>query len=159
MQLRRLTDADHDAVRRILLAAYADHLHEESDYAEDLTDLGRRDREAEVWVAVEDDRVVGTVTICPPGSPWREIATDDEGEFRMLAVDPALQGRGLGRALSELVVAEFRRRALAGVALSSTVSMTGAHRLYESLGFVRDPARDWVPAPHVELIAYRLELS
>ena len=49
-----------------------------------------------------DDRVVGVVTYCPPGSPWREIGRDDEGEFRMLAVDPAAQGIGAGTALARL---------------------------------------------------------
>jgi hypothetical protein len=36
--------------------------------------------------------------------------------------------------------------------------MTAAHRLYESLGFVRDPARDWAPVPGVDLLAYRLDV-
>ena len=51
-----------------------------------------RDREAEVWVAASTTHAVGLVTFCPPGSPWREIGREDEGEFRMLAVDPAAQG-------------------------------------------------------------------
>lgn len=158
MQVRRLTPADHEAVARLLLAAYADHVAEEADYAEQLVDLDRRDREAEVWVALDGDDVVGTVTLCPLGSAWREIATDDEGEFRMLAVDPAAHGRGHGRTLSTWVVDELRRRGFGSVVLSSSTTMTTAHRLYESLGFERDPARDWSPTPHVDLLAYRLEL-
>ena len=74
----------------------------EDDYRERLHDVATRDAQAEVWVAVVDDRVVGVVTYCPPGSPWREIGRDDEGEFRMLAVDPAAQGSGAGTALARL---------------------------------------------------------
>jgi hypothetical protein len=37
--------------------------------------------------------------------------------------------------------------------------MTRAHRLYESFGFVRDPALDWVPVPDIPLLGFRLELS
>jgi hypothetical protein len=42
----------------------------------------------------------------------------------------------------------------------STPSVAQApHRLYESIGFVRDPARDWSPVPRVELFAYVLLLD
>ncbi|WP_139980779.1 GNAT family N-acetyltransferase [Nocardioides litoris] len=156
--IRRIAPADHEEAAAALLAAYADHIRAEPAYAERLADLGSRDREAEVWVAADGPQVLGTVTFCPPGSPYREVARDDEGEFRMLAVHPAAQGRGVGRALTELALTESRRRGFAAVALSSTTTMTTAHRLYESLGFVRDPARDWTPAPGVDLLVYRLEL-
>ena len=36
--------------------------------------------------------------------------------------------------------------------------MTAAHRLYERLGFVRAPDRDWGPVPGVDLVAFRKEL-
>ena len=44
------------------------------------------------------------------------------------------------------------------VVLSSLAQMAGAHRLYEGLGFVRVPHRDWSPHPGVDLVAYSLEL-
>jgi hypothetical protein len=36
--------------------------------------------------------------------------------------------------------------------------MASAHRIYERLGFVRTPERDWQPMPGVQLITYRLHL-
>jgi hypothetical protein len=36
--------------------------------------------------------------------------------------------------------------------------MTAAHRLYERLGFMRAPERDWKPVPEVRLISYELAL-
>jgi GNAT superfamily N-acetyltransferase len=163
VQPRRLRPDDLDQVRQVLRDSYADHVRVEPSYLDELTDLERRDREAEVWVVdgVVDgeSRAVGTVTICPTGSPYREIARDGELEFRMLAVSPAAQGQGAGRALSELVVEEARRRGYAAVALSTTPTMTTAHRLYESQGYVRDPDRDWSPHPGVDLRVYRLELT
>ena len=36
--------------------------------------------------------------------------------------------------------------------------MKVAHRLYESMGFVRDPARDWQVAEDFMLYAFRLDL-
>ena len=51
-------------------------------------------------MAVDDDgTLLGSVTSCPPGSPWRELSVEGEGEFRMLAVAPAARGRGVGEAL------------------------------------------------------------
>ena len=98
------------------------------------------------------------MTVCPAGSPWREIGRDGEGEFRMLAVAPEAQGQGVGMALAEMVVERFRSEGARGIALSSLESMAGAHRIYDRLGFHRDPERDWSPAPGVHLIAYHLEL-
>jgi hypothetical protein len=36
--------------------------------------------------------------------------------------------------------------------------MTPAHRIYERLGFVRAPDRDWEPEPGIRLVAYLLAL-
>jgi hypothetical protein len=43
--------------------------------------------------------------------------------------------------------------------LSSLEEMHTAHRIYERMGFRREPGRDWTPAPGVLLIAYRLDLA
>jgi ribosomal protein S18 acetylase RimI-like enzyme len=125
-------------------------------YVAKLADTARRAREAEVWVAVEDDRVLGSVTFAQPGSPYREIARDDEGEFRMLAVDPAARGRGVGKALVELCLRRSRELGYAGVRMSTMDKMTSAHRVYERLGFTRMPDDDWSPEPGVALLAYGL---
>ena len=36
--------------------------------------------------------------------------------------------------------------------------MTTAHRIYERLGFVRLPTRDWSPIAGVDLYAFALDL-
>jgi ribosomal protein S18 acetylase RimI-like enzyme len=135
---------------------------DEAGYVDKLRDAPARDREAELWVATvsdTDDTVLGSVTVCPDGSPWREIARGDEGEFRMLAVAPQAQGQGVGAALVELCVNRFREVGAPGVVLSTLPSMHAAHRLYERHGFVRAPERDWSPAPGVDLVAYYLDLA
>ncbi|MFA6298381.1 MAG: GNAT family N-acetyltransferase [Nocardioides sp.] len=159
MQLRRATPDDHAVVGRVTVAAYAPFLSQDGPdtaYVEHLADAAGRDRDAELWVAEESGRVLGSVTICTVGSPWRELARPGEGEFRMLSVDPDAQGRGVGRALVDLTLQRFRDAGAAAVVLCSMKEMTGAHRLYERVGFERDPARDWSPLPGVELLAYLL---
>src|SRR5262245_718379 len=162
MHLRRARPEDYDAIGQVTLAAYAPMLGTtEASYAEQLRNAEARDLQAELWVAVgpDDRELLGTVTICRDGSPWREIATADEGEFRMLAVAPQAQGQGIGEALVRHVLDRFREEGATAVALSTTPGMAAAHRLYERLGFARCPERDWSPLPGVELISYRLELA
>lgn len=157
--VRRATSDDYLAAGAVTLAAYQPFLlGPDDDYAARLLDAASRDSEAELWVAEAGTELVGCVTLCPPGSPWREIARDDEGEFRMLAVSPTAQGRGVGRALVQHVLDRFRADGAAAVALSSLASMAAAHRLYERLGFTRLPERDWRPLPEIDLIAFRKEL-
>jgi len=162
VEIRRARADELESVGRATVAAYAAYLDEssESDYVTHLRDAARRDREAELWVAVDDDgTVLGSVTACPEGSPWRELSHEGEGEFRMLAVDPAAQGRGVGKALVTHVVDGFRAQGAHAVVICSMTTMEPAHRVYQRLGFTRDPASDWSPVPGVDLVAFRLDLE
>lgn len=162
VRLRRATPADHEAVGEVTVAAYADFtLGPDDPYVARLRDAASRDREAELWVATTDDtdEVVGNVTVCPPGSPWRELAGPDEGEFRMLAVAPQARGSGVGEALARHALARAADHGATSVVLSSLSEMSGAHRLYARLGFERVPARDWAPVPGVQLIAFHKRLD
>lgn len=155
MELRRIRPEEHEAAGDVCVAAYEPFFTgAEDDYRRRLHDVATRDAQAEVWVAVRDDKVAGVVTYCPPGSPWREIGRDHEGEFRMLAVDPAAQRSGVGAALARLCEARAREDGATGMALSSLAAMSAAHRVYERLGYARDPGRDWSPVPGVELLAF-----
>lgn len=134
-------------------------MHRVGDYADSLRDVDTRVKHADVLVAVDDDgTILGSVTNVPDGGEYGEIARDDEAEFRMLAVAPEAQGRGAGTALVRACVDDARRRGKSGIVLSTGPWMTVAHRMYERLGFVRDPARDWTPVPGIVLLAYRLDL-
>jgi ribosomal protein S18 acetylase RimI-like enzyme len=111
-----------------------------------------------VAVGSADGTVLGTVTLAAPGSSFNEVSEPGEAEVRMLAVSPESQGGGVGEALMRQCVVRARELGLRALALSTQPGMHAAHRIYERMGFVRTPDRDWSPLPGVDLITYRLEL-
>ncbi|MEV5318388.1 GNAT family N-acetyltransferase [Streptomyces sp. NPDC052687] len=187
--IRPVTPAEYDAVAELTAQAYLrDGLLDfgESDaYLHELRDVAKRAAAAEVLVAVakeqgrtaeqgvrltegseraaeEGERVVGGVTFVPSGGPMADIAGPGEAEIRMLAVAHEARRRGVGAALVRACV--DRARATPGcvrVVLSSQRAMRSAHRVYERLGFVRTPGRDWNPLPELDditLLTYELTL-
>ena len=155
-ELRRAREDEWAAVGRLTAGAYlADGAMEADDpYYDVLRDAASRAREADLWVAVDEhDELLGTVTWCPPGSTYRELAGSDESEFRTLAVAPAGRGQGVGEALVRHCLQLATEAGSRSVVISTAQWMTTAHRLYRRLGFDRAPERDWWPRPDVRLLA------
>lgn len=154
--------ADFPEVRRITRDAYlrAGHFAADHPYMSVLEDVEHRAEHAEVWVAEAARKMVAAVTLTFAGQPYSEIARDGELEFRMLAVDPAHQGGGVGRAVVREIVEHARQLPdVEAISITSARFMGPAHRLDESLGFRRAPERDWyVPGEDVLLWVFRLEL-
>ncbi len=102
------------------------------------------------------------MTLAASGSPYAHIARGDEIEVRMLTVDPAARGRGVGEALVRAAAEWVREQGYPALVLS-VVSDDGPrapHRLYERVGFVRDRSRDYVGdwVPHPQMWCYVLEV-
>jgi ribosomal protein S18 acetylase RimI-like enzyme len=155
--------SDLAVIGDLTVAAYtADGVLSDDDpYAAHLRDATTRAHEAELYVAeLEDqpDTVAGTVTFCPQGSAWSELAGPGEGEFRMLAVAPGSRRRGVAEALVGVCLQRSVELGYSAVVLSSLPVQQPAHRIYERLGFQRTPDLDWSPTEGVELLAFRREL-
>ncbi|WP_336885542.1 GNAT family N-acetyltransferase [Arthrobacter sp. FW306-07-I] len=121
--------------------------------------MEHRAEHAEMWVAETTGNVVAAVTLTFTGQPYSEIARDGELEFRMLAVDPAHQGGGVGRAVALIVEHARLLSGIEAISITSATFMERAHALYEPQGFRRAPERDWyVPAEDVLLWVFRLGL-
>jgi ribosomal protein S18 acetylase RimI-like enzyme len=52
-----------------------------------------------------------------------------------------------------------RELGLTRVVMSTQAGMVHAHRIYERLGFIRTPERDWSPVPGIDLMTYAVELT
>ncbi len=122
-----------------------------SPYEATLRDAAGRATSSIVLVAVRGAEVVGSATICVAGAPEHEIGRDDEVEFRFLAVRPDAWRTGVGEALVTAIDDHARATGAATAVLSVRDINPGARRMYERLGFVAVPDRDWSPRPGVEL--------
>jgi ribosomal protein S18 acetylase RimI-like enzyme len=159
--IRPAHDEELAAVGALTFDAYAadGFITPDDDYAAELRDAAARAREAELYVALDEDgSLVGTVTYCPEGSTYREVAGPGEGEFRMLAVALGARGRGVAESLVRMCVERSVELGYAALVLSSMSSQEQAHRLYGRVGFRRTPDLDWRPVPSVDLLAFRLDL-
>jgi ribosomal protein S18 acetylase RimI-like enzyme len=158
LEIRPAAPAEYPRVGDLCVAAYAPFVADDHIYVETLRDAAGRAAQAKLLVAAEHGEVLGTVTFVPDGGPLGEIAAPHEAEFRMLAVEPAAQGRGVGTALTRHVLDASRRAGKEQVVCSSLAAMRSAHRIYERMGFRRVPARDWSPVPGVDLIAFAAQV-
>jgi ribosomal protein S18 acetylase RimI-like enzyme len=162
LEIRRVRPAEHARVGELTVAAYGalpvDHLWD--GYDDEIRAVSERVETADVLVAVLDGVVVGAVTyVSDPSSPWLEWSEPGEAQIRLLGVDPAAQGHGVGAALVGACVARARDQGLTLI-LHTTNHMPAAQRLYSRLGFTRRPDRDVsdYEAEHdVSFMAYTLD--
>ena len=145
VRVRPFTPADAARVGQLTLAGYDTYGRIEGAYRAALADpVQRVDGCTELLVAELDGEVVGTVTFVLPGDREWESRPDPEGDagFRVLAVDPAAEGHGVGRALVAACIAAARARDRHRMLIVTMAWMHRAHRLYEGLGFQRRPDLD-----------------
>ena len=128
-------------------------------YTSELADVAGRASRAELLVVRDDNgHVVGSVALVLSGDFGEVTTSDEEAAFRMLVVDPAAQGRGLGTLLVTTCLDRARAAGKRRMVIATGTRMTAAQRLYERLGFTRLPERDWSPVPGIDLIVYSREL-
>lgn len=158
--IRTARPEEFEAIGEIAVRAYVEGgfvSSATSGYAVELRDAADRAQRAELLVALDGDKVVGSVTLVRHGSVYSELARPGEVEFRMLAVAPEAARRGVGRLLVQAVLDRAHADGSVRVVLFSLESMTVAHRLYGRMGFVRIPDRDWQAEPDIRLLAFGRE--
>ncbi|MFD1716908.1 GNAT family N-acetyltransferase [Georgenia deserti] len=149
---------EFDRLGEIGVRAYLTAAHTRAsmsvEYAAVLRDVAGRNTGQDVVLAARAGQdVLGSVTLAPAGSPWADLAHEGETEIRMLAVDPAAQGRGAGEALLRAAETWAREEGYRALVLSVVGSQgrQRPHRLYERLGYRRATDRDyvgsWEPRP------------
>lgn len=119
-------------------------------------------RPAELIVAEQEDAIVGSVLLYPAGTVLTHI---DENaapfrwpEIRLLAVQPASRGQGIGAALVSECIERARQAGVEAVTLHTLDFMKSAMQMYEGMGFVRFPELDVAASPEYYVKAYRYTL-
>lgn len=145
IRVRGMRLAEAQQVGKITLQSYDAYGAIEGEYRHALADpLERLDGCTALLVAELDGEVVGTVTFVLPGdAAWegRPVPDGDAG-FRVLAVAPGVEGRGVGRRLVQACIDRARERSCHRMFIVSMTWMERAHRLYDRMGFVRRPDLD-----------------
>ena len=144
---------EYDEIADLLESAYVDAglEQERSPYLAVLRDVAGHAQPGPVLVAERSGELVGTVTICPYGSRFSELALPGEVEFRFLAVASSAWGTGIADDLVRACEQHGRDVGAAGLAICVLARNAAAHGLYARHGFVRVPERDFEPVPNVLL--------
>ncbi|MBO6519338.1 MAG: GNAT family N-acetyltransferase [Rhodospirillales bacterium] len=136
--VREATDDDADAVIQLIddvLSEFQGCVLKVDEEHPQLREPGSAYRRlgGRFWVAECQGLICGTVALTPTDAPG---AT----RLRKLFISQAARGRGLGRTLCELVERTARDEMGADMMMLYTDSrFLDAHRLYEDLGYVRQP--------------------
>ena len=150
---------DYARIAELTVATYVEGGLASPDYTTALADVAGRAELADLLVARDETgRIVGSVALVLSGAFGEVTVSDAEAAFRMLVVDSAARGRGIGELLVRTCLDRARAAGKTRMVLSTDPRMTAAHRLYERLGFTRLPGRDWSPMPGVDLLVYELDL-
>jgi GNAT superfamily N-acetyltransferase len=171
VRVREATKEDFDEIGRLTVDAYrALERWVGDDYAVHLADVASRAEAENTTVLVAEDelpaatavtaavvagedgaaatpaerRILGTVTLTIGGGKYFEWNPQADGDcgFRMLAVAPDVQGRGVGPRLVAECLERARAAGCTRMIIGSTEWMTTAHRIYERIGFRRAPELD-----------------
>ena len=153
--IRDATPADFDAITALTVDVYVGggFVPRSDPYAARLADTAARAADAQVVVAEHDGAIVGSLTVARAGTTYAELARPDELEFRMLGVADTARGLGVGTALVKYVIDIASTEGAVAVAISTSSTMVDARRIYDRLGFVHVPERDWQPIPGLTLTA------
>ena len=125
--IRTFTDADADAVERLLAAAHPDS---SDGWGAD----GFARRRAADWFRAEDLLLLEEGDVLR-GVHWTKRRGPGLGEVHNLAVHPDVQGRGLGGPLLDAGLAHLAAVGCGEVLLWVAAANTAARRLYASRGF------------------------
>ncbi len=115
----------------------------DEEYDAALAAVAERALDSDVVLALDGDRIVGCLTyIADHTNKGYEFTDPDASSFRYFAVSTTAQGGGVGRAMVEWCIARARADGKQRLRIHTLESMPAAQRLYERIGFRRDPAND-----------------
>lgn len=160
MLIRSYQDADAAAVNRVAIRAFQQFAGAFDDWElrkHSIAQLASLASETELIVAEMSGVACGAVGYGPPGMPRPDFFRPEWAIVRMLVVDPAARGLGIGRALTMECIRRALRDAAGMIALHTSPIMTVALPMYERMGFTHQYAV--APRGGVPYAVYALRLD
>jgi GNAT superfamily N-acetyltransferase len=166
LHIRDARAADRDVIEAVTLTAYQQYAalmptpYWEA-YRENIRATLADLQSARQIVAELEGAIAGSVLLYPAGAAITSPSgamTQTSPEVRLLAVDPAARGRGIGQALMRECIGRARGWGAKTLTLHTADFMEAAMRLYGRLGFERHPDLDFEPAPGAVIRGYQLNL-
>ena len=140
IRLRDYQSSDAENLNRIAVSAFDQFQDHYSDWPamraglSKTSDLGVS---GEVIIAELQGTFAGAVAYFGPNSEKAAFFDQRWPIIRMLVVDPAFRGKGIGRALSNACIARARRDGSPIIALHTSPIMSVALPMYLKMGFVK----------------------
>jgi GNAT superfamily N-acetyltransferase len=170
LTIRPARPEEYDALGKMLVAAYAalpgmPPPDEQPDYYAMLANVGGRAAKPAltVFVAIDDvGRLLGSIDFIDDmtqyGSGGTASAVTDAAGIRLLAVDDAYRGKGVGKELTRFCIERARAIGKNRLVLHTTRVMQAAWAMYEGLGFVRFPDIDFRQG-NLDVFGFHLNLA
>ncbi|MFT5530733.1 MAG: GNAT superfamily N-acetyltransferase [Candidatus Poriferisodalaceae bacterium] len=166
MEIRIARPDEYEQVGELTLAAYLPLFErpELGRYGAELKDVASRAERGHVVVAELDGRLVGALLYVDDYNvelDHIELTLENSSGFRVLAVDPNVQGKGVGKQLVQWCINRSVADGRSALVLNTTDYMQAAQRLYVRLGFVPFPEMEYSVGHKnpVPVLAFRLDLT
>jgi ribosomal protein S18 acetylase RimI-like enzyme len=136
--LRDFKPSDADAVNQLALLAFEQFRGEYSDwqaFSRNIGSMSSLSDAGELIVVTDQEIIVGAVVYVGPHKPKREFFLAEWPILRMLVVNPAHRGHGIGRLLTDECISRAKRDGSKVVALHTSRIMEVALSMYLRMGF------------------------
>jgi GNAT superfamily N-acetyltransferase len=140
IRIREYESSDAENLNRIAVSAFGefrDHYQDWPAMRAGLSKTSDLSASGEVIIAELQHTFAGAVAYFGPDRPKAPFFDQTWPIIRMLVVDPAFRGKGIGRALTDECIARARRDGSPIIALHTSPIMTVALPMYLRMGFVK----------------------
>jgi GNAT superfamily N-acetyltransferase len=140
IRIRDYESSDAEEVNRIAVEAFSQFRDRYQDWAAMHASLSTKSdlsASGEVIIAELQHACAGAVAYFGPHRPKAAFFDQNWPIIRMLVVDPAFRGKGIGRALTDECITRARRDGSPIVALHTSPIMTVALPMYLRMGFAK----------------------
>ena len=168
--IRNANPEEFEEIGKLMVSVYSQlegfpKQDEQPAYYKMLADIGELTMKpgTELFVAVSDDGKIGGAVVYFSdmqyyGSGGTATKEKNAAGFRLLAVDDAVRGKGVGKLLTNECIRKAKDKKLSQVIIHSTKAMQTAWKMYEGIGFKRSEDLDFMQG-ELPVFGFRLLLK